>query len=263
VSADSSSDAWAISGGGYVLHWQGGRWSVAKTLREHGEPVPLTGVTALSPGDVWVFAGAGNGALVARDAGARESGGTWHLSGTKWNHVTGLGGDITIASAVSSANIWAIAAGNLTPDTLIARYTGGRWRQVTARALAGKQFQAITALADGQVWVAAQTNASHAYLIHLTSRDRWVTEKLPWPVALINISPDGQGGVWLTASSNSGQYLIHRTASGRWHRTLIAPDAGDIIAISQVGNNSSLWGAGAAGPEPGASAAVWAYGRAG
>src|SRR6185437_14636244 len=78
VSADSRSDAWAVGVDGYLLHWHNGRWQVARRWRE---PKPLahefTGVTALSPGNVWVF---GSGGFTAGL-------GTWHLSGGKWKQV--------------------------------------------------------------------------------------------------------------------------------------------------------------------------------
>lgn len=55
VSAPSASDIWAITFlGGYILHWNGAHWSLSKHLTGAGE---LTGVTAFSAKNVWVFGG--------------------------------------------------------------------------------------------------------------------------------------------------------------------------------------------------------------
>jgi hypothetical protein len=76
-----------------VLRWNGHRWSVAKSWHVGGR-VELTGVTALSPTDVWVF---GSG-------GFAPGLGTWHYNGHTWKHITqGAAVGITMASAVSSS----------------------------------------------------------------------------------------------------------------------------------------------------------------
>src|SRR5690348_16526486 len=82
VSAPTATDVWAVSQlTGYALHWNGTTWSVAKKWTESQKPAhELTGVTAFSPTNVWVF-----GAPSADYPGL----GTWHLSGTKWTKLTG------------------------------------------------------------------------------------------------------------------------------------------------------------------------------
>jgi hypothetical protein len=73
VSADSATDAWAVSNlGGYVLHWHNGRWSLAHRWPESGLARELTGVTAFSPTNVWVFGGSGGNPGL----------GTWHCTAT-------------------------------------------------------------------------------------------------------------------------------------------------------------------------------------
>ena len=68
-----SRDIWAVSyAGGYVVHWNGAGWRVAKCWRQHGV---LSGVTALSPADVWVF---------GTTAGGFRGLGTWHFNGRTW-----------------------------------------------------------------------------------------------------------------------------------------------------------------------------------
>ncbi len=58
ASASSPANIWAVSVyNGYVLHWDGSRWRVAKRFKETSYPSALTGVTAISRTDVWVFGG--------------------------------------------------------------------------------------------------------------------------------------------------------------------------------------------------------------
>ena len=102
VSADGPLDAWAITVGN-VLHWHNGKWTVAKSFSPKGGPPGplLTGITALSPTNVWVFGGTGYG--VGR--------GTWHLHGHTWTKVTGAGRNIFGASAQGN-RMWAIGGRN-------------------------------------------------------------------------------------------------------------------------------------------------------
>ena len=98
ASAPSARDIWATSQyGGYVLHWNGRRWHVARRWR-YGE---ITGLTAISVRNVWTFG--------TTASGARGTG-TWHFDGTSWQPVSGPARRIYRASAVSGHDIWAITA---------------------------------------------------------------------------------------------------------------------------------------------------------
>lgn len=119
VSAPSASDIWAITFlGGYILHWNGAHWSLSKHLTGAGE---LTGVTAFSAKNVWVFGGGGFiGGL-----------GTWHFNGTSWTRQAAASADgLERASALSPRDIWAVGGSN-SPDSAIFRYNGSRWTAVS------------------------------------------------------------------------------------------------------------------------------------
>jgi hypothetical protein len=256
VSADSSTDAWAVSLlGGYALHWTGGRWWVARKWPEHALATEMTGVTAFSPTDVWVFGG----------SGANPGVGTWHLHGSTWTRVGGFGGNIAFASALSPANMWAIGGIEVGEDSIM-HYLGGHWRHIVAPALKNLQYHGILAGPDGQVWATANPDSDsfRALLVQLSGR-RWSAVTLPWRLDPGSLTSDGHGGVWLTAFGPAGQpYLIHRSASGRWTR-LRTPFFSTVFNLTPNGNAASLWGAGTAGGQASAasSAAVWAYGRVG
>ena len=141
VSADSSTDAWAI-GPSFLLHWHLGRWTVARRWPQaQGIGESLSCVTAFSPANVWVFS----------SSGASGSLGTWHLHGHTWSEVHGLGGNIAAVSALTPSNMWAIGGINVAEDSIV-HYLDGVWRHVTAPALKGLQFRTVLAISPVNVW---------------------------------------------------------------------------------------------------------------
>jgi hypothetical protein len=255
ISADSRKDAWAVSlQTGFALHWNGTKWSVARRWPEpkQGLHRELTGVTALSPSDVWVFGG----------PGAFPGVGTWHFNGHSWAHVTSAPGNgIETASALSATNIWGIGSATA-PDDSIAHFTGS-WHTVKSAALSGLQFSSIAAVSRDDVWAVGtiQTNEHLPRLVHLT-RNGWSRMALPWRVTPAGLAPDGRGGVWITAFSSAGSLVIHRSANGTWSRTTIGQSAG-IIGVALIPGTTSLWGAGRVNLTSRVNAAVLAHGRVG
>ena len=253
VSADSAKDAWAVSiVSGYVLHWNGTKWAVARRFPEHSLPSELTGVTALSPSNVWVFGGPG------ADPGL----GTWHFNGHSWHQVTsGPGVGIVTASPLSATNIWAIGSSSAPQDSIV--HFTGKWQSVRATALSGLQFTAIAAVSKHDVWAVGtvQTNSFLPRLVHLTSRG-WSRVRVPWLVDPIGLAPDGRGGIWITAQNSSGMWALHRSATGSWSRIKMKPSA-VLLRIALIPGTTSLWGAGSVASNSVANAAVWAHGRVG
>lgn len=254
VSTDSSSDAWAVSAlGGYALHWNGTRWSVARRWPEGTLRQEFTGVKAFGPRNVWVFGG----------PGAFPGLGTWHFNGSSWTKVSSAPGNgIVSVSALSPTNMWAIGSASAPQDSIV-HYTG-TWRQVKASALAGLQFSGITAPAAGNVWAAATKpgTPNAGYVVHLRN-GTWVRTKLPWSVNPIRIAGDGHGGIWLTAFGGSAFWAIHRSATGGWTRVSLGSRA-TMIGLTQIPGTATLWGAGSAATSSSTGAAVvWAYGRVG
>jgi hypothetical protein len=252
ASAPSASDVWAVSDeGGYILHFNGTSWSTAsKRFTGFGE---LTGVTAFSPSNVWVFGG----------PGADPGFGTWHFNGKSWTKSPMATMDgIAFASALSPSSMWAIGAVSAGEDSVF-RYTGS-WHQVTASALSGLQFHAILARSAGNVWALANiaTNAFRPYLAHLTG-SWWSRIKIPYSVDPTDLSSDGSGGLWMTAvdSANAG-WVIHRSASGHWSRVSLGKSA-RMFGLALIPGTASLWGAGSVDQSAGSRAAIWADGRTG
>ncbi|HEX4092446.1 MAG TPA: hypothetical protein VHZ33_27310 [Trebonia sp.] len=250
ASAPAANDVWAVTFfDGYVLHWNGSRWTVAKHLLGGGE---LTGVTALSPTNVWVFGGSGFGPGL----------GTWHFNGKTWSQWHGDATGLQTGSALSATNIWALG-GTQAPFSGIMHYTG-TWRPVTASVLTGLQFRSIVALSATNVWVTAETGEGSQvvpYLLHFNGK--WTRYKLPWAVfPAEDLASDGQGGLWLSALSSGGEtYLVHRTAKGAWSRApFVNPGKGVVGGLAQIPGTSSLWAAGLKTAKTNGSAVIWADG---
>jgi hypothetical protein len=251
ISAQSGTDIWAIGGntqgtsGGYIVHYNGSKWSTSKRFAGFGE---LTGVTAFGPSNVWVFGG----------PGASPGFGTWQYNGTTWTEAataTSLG--IVSASAVSPANMWAIGSVMVGGDSIF-HYTG-TWTQAKASALSGLEFGDILAKSATNVWATAH-GGTKAYLVHRTPSG-WTRIAVPWPVNLTGITTDGQGGFWLTAFGSSGAALVlHRSAAGNWTRTSLA-QSGFASGIARIPGTTSLWATGDVNTSSGSNAVIWADGR--
>jgi hypothetical protein len=216
ASAPSGSDIWAVSlFGGYVLHWNGTRWTVARRFKESGQLAQeLTGVTAFSRSNVWVFgAPGGNPGL-----------GTWHYNGRTWTQQGGAADGVLDVSARSSSNMWGIGSQNSPQDSLV-HFNGSHWRRLTAAPLQNTQFNGIAAISRTSVWAvgAAAGGQLPGRVLHWNGTT-WKRMSIPWKMELRQIVPDGHGGLWMTATSGSPvtefvQWIVHRSKSGTWTRT--------------------------------------------
>ena len=253
ASASSASDIWAASQyGSYILHFDGSRWRVARRW-SHGQ---ITGLTAVSPTDVWAFGTAGNG---TSDIG------TWHFDGVSWQHVTGLGDSVCRASAVSGDDIWAIAASPTSYS--VQRFDGTTWSPVpTGSLLAGLQPHDILALSAQDVWVLADevgtAGGVRLVLLHWNGLawSRFETGINAWPGRLA-VGPGGSvlitatpvdasaAGLILQASTDDGQAAVSIRS---WL------DSGGISDVALASGSRALWASGAILNRLGGSAVIWA-----
>jgi hypothetical protein len=249
ASAVSPSNIWAVTQfGGFVLHYNGA-WSVAKQLAGSGQ---LTGITAISSTNVWVFgAGGFTGGL-----------GTWHYNGSTWTQQTGNASGIASASAVSASNVWAIGSSGSAPQDAIVHYNGTAWQRVKATALTGRQFNRILAISATNVWVSAEnpSNGTAGFLVHFNG-SQWSKVTLPWTVATGDPASDGKGGIWLAVQDGSRRFWVaHRSAAGTWTRTLIGSTPTFVPSLALIPGTTAVWGAGSFAKGSAANAGVWAYG---
>jgi hypothetical protein len=250
ASAPKPDDIWAISEyGGYVLHWNGTRWSEAKNW---GQSAELTGVTAVSSRDVWVFATSADGDRTT---------GTWHFDGRTWKPVASPGDDIYRASALSANDIWAIAAGPKADS--IERFGDRGWRQVrTGRALAGVRWHDILAMSERDVWVlgtaASSQGTGRLVLAHWNGRDwvRYNTSLTAWAGQLASA---GGGAIVATGSDLLGDGLIiEMTSRGHLTWSTIASSLGSgVTDVAYAPHSQTLWASGGVLTSLGGNAALW------
>lgn len=252
ASAASSSDVWAASQyGRYLLHFDGVRWRVAR----HWQQGQVTGVTAVTPSDVWVFGTTADG---TSDIG------TWHYDGTSWQRVPGLAGSIVRASALTPRDIWAIAASPASYS--VVRFDGTNWQQVpTGSALDSVQVRDILAISSSDVWVLGdKTDAGggvRLVLLHwngagwsslATPINAWAGRLAPGPddTVLITATPASASanGLIVQASAADGRFVV---APRSWLST------GGISDVALAGRNRTLWVSGAVLTRTGGDAVIW------
>ncbi len=250
ASADSASDAWAVTANGYVIRWDGRRWRIARRLAEPlgGPPgdVP-TGVLAVSARNVWVFYG------TWRDSRGAVHGGALHdLNGT-WTQVTGPGRTVIAASAASPSEFWAIG-GSGSSHVRLLRFGRGHWRPVTAPALAGLTFTSVLAQRTGVVWALGwRSGGTGAGVLMKLSGGHWSGHSLPVAIhqgPVINgaaaLAGDGHGGVWIAAPAfypHAG-HLLHFVGGG-WQQIDLGANV-NARSVMAVPGSTALCAAGAA-----------------
>jgi hypothetical protein len=221
---------------------------VAKQLPAGGI---LTGVTVLSPTNVWVF---GN-------SGFEPGDGTWHYNGSTWTHVTGTYDNIGGASAVNANDIWGGAAVTGPDDTLV-HYDGHSWKPV-AGAPTGLRDWGVTAFSATNIWISAETTGSSpsSYLVHYNGH--WALAKVPGHMQVrSNVVLDGTGGLWFTASAAGSPqvYEVHWIPAKNLWTPIPVPFAIAGGSLAVIPGTTSIVTGGLTQQATGGSAVVWAYG---
>ncbi len=250
ASAPTAGDIWAVSDyGGYVLHWDGKVWRVARRW-SRGQ---ITGVTAVSPDDVWIF---GTTATGYRGVG------TWHFDGRDWTRASGRARHIYQASAASRRDIWAIV-----PDQRgdhIEHYDGSRWRRArTGRVLDDVRLTAILAVSRHDVWVLGNTRSrSGPGLLVLAHWDGFAWRRLTttlhaWAGQLARGVHDGALATATAAGPTAAGMVLDVSARGRLTSAVIRAGLGSGISdVALVGG--SVWATGGVLTQLGGNAAIWA-----
>ncbi len=250
ASAPSATDIWAASEyGGYVLHWDGVRWRLAM----HWPRGMITGLTAVSADDVWVFGTTASGTRAT---------GTWHFNGRSWRPVGGAAASIYRASAVSRHDIWAIAAGPRADSILV--YRGRAWRPVrTGRVLAGVTLHDVLAVSADSVWVVGdEVNGGSVRLVlaHWNGI-RWrriPTRERAWPGRLAR-GPHGTVLITATPVGAAASGLVLQAAATGWRSAItIQSDLGSGVAdVALVRQTRSLLASGGILTRLGGDAVLW------
>ena len=248
ASAPSATDIWAASEyGGYVLHWNGVRWSLAK--RWGGM---ITGLTAISADDVWIFGAVAGG----------NGTGTWHFNGRSWSRVAGAAGTIYRASAISRRDIWAITTGTKADSVL--RYDGKRWQPVqTGRVLAGVVASDILAISKRDVWVLGNEvsrRVGRLVLAHWNGA-RWTRINLGVTGFAGRLSAGRHGTVLVTATpadTSAAGLILQVNAAGQRRSTTIRSGLGSgVSAVAALRGTRLLLASGGVLTRLGGNAVIW------
>jgi hypothetical protein len=251
ASASSASNVWAVSDGSkqYALEWDGTQWSVAHTWTDAG--VEITGVSALSPTNVWVFGAPGGNPGI----------GTWHFDGTTWTQVGGAATGVLTVSALSSNNMWGIGTNGESPDNRVVHYLNGTWHLLSSPLFNRDVLSGVLALSASDVWVAGGSPFAHGpgILVNYNGKT-WSTVTAPWKAQFGQIVSDGAGGLWFIAhpsASPNRVWLLHRSAAGTWTKVVPSPSSSHLIDLSLVGGTTTVVGTGEIPTADGSNAAIY------
>ncbi|HXB47731.1 MAG TPA: hypothetical protein VNW50_08200 [Streptosporangiaceae bacterium] len=248
ASAPSAADIWAASEyGGYVLHWKGARWYLAKRWGRM-----ITGLTAVSADDVWIFGAVAGG----------NSTGTWHFNGRSWQRADGPAGAIYRASAISRRDIWAITTRTKADPVL--RYDGKRWRPVrTGRVLAGVVPSDILATSKRDVWVLGDEISGGSIRLVLAHWNgaRWTRINAGVTAFAGRLAAGAHGTVLVTATpayASAAGLILQVNAAGQRRATAIRSGLGSgVSAVAVLRGTKMLLASGGVLTRLGGDAVIW------
>ncbi len=194
-----------------VDHWNGRRWVVMASA----SPGVLSGVTALSPDDVWAV-GEVNGATL-----------TEHWDGQSWSIVPspdpgGIGSALTAVTAVSSTDVWAAGSMQTTrfdSAPLIEHWDGSAWQAVpTPPVDVDSDFRSIAAVSATDVWAVGGDELSATLIEHWDGQS-WSIVPSPSPGnddILLGVTALSTSDVWAVGSQEGGKDLIEQWNGSAW-----------------------------------------------
>jgi hypothetical protein len=203
VSAGSATDAWAVgqtrSTKTLALHWNGTSWSQAPTPAPGAFGSLLSGVTEISPTNVWAVGSSntisGSETLVLHWNGAR-----WVRVPAPSPGISGLSG----VSAVSANDIWAVGFGGTTTreTTLTLHWDGRTWTRVPSPTPPGQVIAlfAVSAVSSTDVWAVGRdlTNTLGKALVLHWDGKAWTQVPSPNP----GVSDNQLFGVHMTSATD-------------------------------------------------------------
>src|SRR5215475_8019113 len=199
-------------------HWNGHSWKVLPTP-DPGDVNLLTGVSAVSPGNVWAVGHTDGKSLIL------------HWNGRKWARVSspspGSIADLFGVVAVSASSVWAVGVTEPpgSPDqTLILHWNGKKWAHVTSPAPGdSSNLDAVTAVSAGNVWAVGDYSSGGSdktLVLHWNGR-KWARHASPNPtgtvtsIQLNGVSAASAGNAWAVGNYLSGS--LQKTFTMRWN----------------------------------------------
>jgi hypothetical protein len=155
VSAGSAKDAWGVgqtrTTKTLALHWNGTSWAQVTTPAPGAFGSLLSGVTEISPTNVWAV-GSSNASSGSKTLALHWNGARWAQVPTPNSGISTLSG----VSAVSANDIWAVGSGGTQTreTTLVLHWDGRMWTQVPSPTPPGQVVAlfSVSAVSATDVW---------------------------------------------------------------------------------------------------------------
>ena len=256
VSADSSTDAWAVGSAGIwpaAVHWDGATWGRPIALHVDGD---LVAVDAVSPRDAWAagtsYGVSGKGSTVIE-----------HWDGAAWTRTPSVdpggrfGTDLYGISATSATDAWAVGDYAIdkrgTYDTLIEHWDGSAWSQVPSPNPGGKHqnfLWAVTAISSTDAWALGtygthNANVRTSMILHWdgTSWTKVSDAPLGPNVDLQALSASSATDVWAVGVDTRGAFAVHWDGTA-WKRVGVpGGDKVNLVSVSAA-TPSQAWAVG-------------------
>ena len=162
----SPSDAWAAgrifrglaSVGTIIQHWDGASWQVVAQPLADQASTALTGISAVSPNDIWVVGDQRNDAGVLVPV-------TEHWDGRSWSLVPAPSGNadtgLLAVSASGPSDVWAVGDDVLPGSdglagSLVEHYDGTTWQTVKIPDIGNSKLTGVYASGPDDVWAIGQ-----------------------------------------------------------------------------------------------------------
>jgi hypothetical protein len=221
VAASGPRSAWALGapqpdGSGTAVRWDGAAW------RRVAFPAGLTGLDVSAP------RGGGGAWAAAQDYGTYAAA-VLHYEDGAWvrKDVPAERLALLSISARSDHDVWLGGMDTSTDTPFIYHWDGGTWTEAQIQKPNWGAIKRIVAVAPDDVW-AYRTDLILGVEHTLLHWDGTSWTEIPVPEstgAYAGLTPDGHGGVWMSAASAQGSSLYLHYSGGQW-TTVRGPDRG-------------------------------------
>ncbi len=286
AAATSANDVWVVGyweGGttgpplrSLVEHWDGTAWQIVPSAVTSGY-ARLTGVTALSPTDVWAVGA--YGVVTGKRISLRTL--TLHWDGTAWTRVHSpnpasassrgakLDHALAAVDAASADSVWAVgsytfyaANGNHTTHTLVLHWDGKHWTQAPSPSPGGTRHASyltgVATAAGGDVWAVGRYGHGGRGLPLVEHWDGSVWHVVPShgfsaaPDVQLNAVAAAGGEVWAAGTDYSGSpptTLVEHWDGSALTRVQTPNPPGADVALSAISADSAddVWAVGTPG----------------
>jgi hypothetical protein len=249
--AHDKSDAYAITSGGAILHWNGEFWASEYT----GDALPV-GIWGSDRNDVWAVGGGGT--IVHRDSGG------WRIvqPATPTGSNVSMGYGVVVGSgpsdvwAIGSRTVWQRASGCTGEEGLLSHWDGVHWAAVQVDWNKGNCYLRSSVLragasAGGKIWFAGDQGVIAVADASGVTR----ISSVPDIHAIWGPSPDriyATSGSQILRRDETG-WVPHRTADPTYALDALHGNATDFVATTQSRFGAVHFSA------DGASSATWEF----